>query len=87
MASKSAILAEDRIQRLRESIRVDKYPLCVEKIRLFTESFQKTQGQPQIIRRAKALANVLDKISIFIQPGELAGRRERKSAEAVSCRP
>ena len=60
-----------RIQTLRERLHVDKYPLCTEKIRLFTESFKQTEGEPQILRRAKALANVLDKITIFIEDGEL----------------
>lgn len=60
-----------RIQRLRERLVVDAYPVCIEKIRLLTESHKQTEGEPQIIRRAKALANVLDKITIFIEDDEL----------------
>ncbi|MBI5031597.1 MAG: formate C-acetyltransferase [Chloroflexi bacterium] len=63
--------SKNRIQRLRERLFVDKYPVCIEKIRLLTESYKQTAGEPQIIRRAKALANVLDKITIFIEPDEL----------------
>lgn len=63
--------ASPRIERLRQALRVDRYPLCIDHARLVTESFKQTEGQPQIIRRAKALANVLEKIVIFIQEGEL----------------
>jgi pyruvate formate-lyase/glycerol dehydratase family glycyl radical enzyme len=60
-----------RITRLVESIKVDRYPLCIEKSRLMTESFRKTDGQPMILRRAKALAHTLDNITIFIEDGQL----------------
>jgi pyruvate formate-lyase/glycerol dehydratase family glycyl radical enzyme len=64
-------MGNDRIERLRERLFVDQYPLCIEKIRLLTESLKQTEGEPQILRRAKALANVLDKIPIFIEEDEL----------------
>ncbi|MHB1343606.1 MAG: pyruvate formate lyase family protein [Thermoleophilia bacterium] len=60
-----------RLERLRDSLRVTHYPLCVEKITLLAESYATTAGAPTIIRRAQALAHVLDNISIFIEPGEL----------------
>lgn len=61
----------NRIQRLRERLFVDGYPLAIEKIRLLTESFKETDGQPQVLRRAKALARVLDRVTIFIEDDEL----------------
>ncbi|UCG65937.1 MAG: formate C-acetyltransferase, partial [Deltaproteobacteria bacterium] len=61
----------NRIQKLRKSIEVDKYPLGIEKSRLLTESFNTTEGEPMILRRAKALAHVLDNITIFIEDDEL----------------
>lgn len=60
-----------RIERLRDRLRVERYPLCVEKISLLAESYSDTVGEPMIIRRAKALAHVLDKMPIFIEPDEL----------------
>ncbi|MCC7461234.1 MAG: formate C-acetyltransferase [Gammaproteobacteria bacterium] len=63
--------ASARIQQLRAGTVVDSYPLCIEKVCLVTESFQRTCGEPQILRRARALANVLARISIFIDDGEL----------------
>jgi pyruvate formate-lyase/glycerol dehydratase family glycyl radical enzyme len=60
-----------RIEKLRENIHPDKYPVCTEKIRLVTESFRQTEGEPQILRRAKALAHYLDNKTIFIEDDEL----------------
>lgn len=62
---------DDRIARLRERIFVDGYPLAIEKIRLLTESFKESESQPQVLRRARAFARVLDHIAIFIEDDEL----------------
>ncbi|MBI5649327.1 MAG: formate C-acetyltransferase [Chloroflexi bacterium] len=63
--------SKTRIQKLRARLFVDKYPVCVEKIRLLTEAYKQTEGEPMILRRAQALANVLAKITIFIEDDEL----------------
>ena len=42
------------------------FPLCFEKARLITESHKKTEGEPAIIRYAKAHANVLENIPVII---------------------
>jgi pyruvate formate-lyase/glycerol dehydratase family glycyl radical enzyme len=60
-----------RIERLRTKIFVDKYPLCTEKIRLLTESYKETEGEPLIVRKAKALAHYLDNKTIYIDDDEL----------------
>lgn len=61
----------ERIEKLRKSIEVEKYPLCIEKSRLLTKSFKETDGKPMILRRAKAFAHVLNNINIFIEDGQL----------------
>jgi len=38
---------------------------------LWTESYRETEGQPQVIRQAKAFANLLNNIPIIIYPDEL----------------
>ncbi len=68
---KAAPAVSPRIHQLRERTVVDTYPLCIDKVRLVTESFQRTSGEPQILRRARALAHVLANIRIFIEDGEL----------------
>jgi len=43
----------------------------IERMRYLTESYKQTYGQPEVIRRAKGLANVLEKMTIVIQEDEL----------------
>ncbi len=59
-----------RVQRLRNRLSVDKYPICTEKARLIVESYERTEGEPQIVRRAKATAHYLDRKTIFIEEDE-----------------
>jgi pyruvate-formate lyase len=47
------------------------FPLCFEKARLITESYKKTEGEPAIIRYAKAHANVLENIPVIFDRDEL----------------
>lgn len=58
----------DRVKRMKESLRISKYPLCVELFRLANESLEKTGGEPMLLRRSKLHANILDNITIFIEP-------------------
>jgi formate C-acetyltransferase len=44
--------------------------LCIERARLITESYKETEGEPMVIRRAKALAHILDQMTIYILPWE-----------------
>ena len=54
-----------------ESLKVSKYPLCIEQFRLANESLDATGGEPMLLRRAKLHAHVLDNINIFIEDGDL----------------
>lgn len=56
---------------MKESLSINKYPLCVEQFRLANESLEITGGEPMLIRRAKLHAYVLDHITIFIEDGDL----------------
>jgi choline trimethylamine-lyase len=49
----------------RPGVRLD-----LQRSRLMTESFKQTDGQAMVIRRAKALANVLNNMDIFIRDYE-----------------
>jgi pyruvate formate-lyase/glycerol dehydratase family glycyl radical enzyme len=44
---------------------------CPERARLWTESFKATVGEPYIIRRAKALKNVLENMTIYIKEDQM----------------
>lgn len=61
----------DRVKRMKENLRVNKYPLCVEMFRLANESLDVTAGEPMLLRRSKLHAHILDNITIFIEPDDL----------------
>ncbi|MFX1552968.1 MAG: glycyl radical protein [Promethearchaeota archaeon] len=61
----------ERIEKLKQNVYPEHLPICLEKCRIFTETDKQTQGAPTIIRRAGAIANLLDNIPIFIEDGEL----------------
>ena len=47
------------------------FPLCIEKARLITESYQQTEGEPPIIRYAKAFSYMLENMPVLIDNDEL----------------
>jgi pyruvate formate-lyase/glycerol dehydratase family glycyl radical enzyme len=61
----------ERVSKLMEGINPKNYVICTEKGRLLTESYMDTERQPEVVRNAKAFANVLDNVHIFIEDGEL----------------
>lgn len=61
----------DRVKRMKDSLKVSKYPLCIEYFKLANESLDETGGEPMLMRRAKLHAHVLDNITIFIEPEDL----------------
>jgi pyruvate formate-lyase/glycerol dehydratase family glycyl radical enzyme len=70
MDARNAIM-NPRIKRLMSKLDVKQFPICVEKARLVVESLKTTEGEPQILRRAKATAHFLDNRTIFIEDDEL----------------
>ena len=60
-----------RTAKLNEEVLSVEPEICPERARLVTESFKQTETEPMIIRRAKALANVLENQTIFIQKDQL----------------
>lgn len=61
----------DRVKRMKDSLKVSKYPLCIEYFKLANESLDLTGGEPALMRRAKLHAHVLDNITIFIEEDDL----------------
>ena len=60
----------ERIQKLVD--RVGGLPaICVERGIAFTESYKETEGEPPVIRQAKALAHYLDTMTLSIPDEEL----------------
>jgi pyruvate formate-lyase/glycerol dehydratase family glycyl radical enzyme len=62
----------DRVQRLYDAIRASYRPrVTLERAVYFTESFQATEGQPLVLRWAKALRHIVVNISVTILDDEL----------------
>jgi len=60
-----------RTQSLKEPLLKKRPMICVERAKYWTEAMKETEGEPMIIRSAKALERVLTNISVNIYPGEL----------------
>ena len=60
-----------RTERLKQRLLNSKYSICIERARLLTESMRETEGEPMILRQAKALAHILESITVNIFPDEL----------------
>lgn len=60
----------ERIERMRQSKLVQP-SICVERIKYMTESYRSTEGEPEVIRRAKAFLHELEHISVIIYPDDL----------------
>ena len=61
----------ERIEVLQEKMNNRIPTICPERAEIITESFKKTEGEPIVIRRAKALDEILSKMSIYIEEGML----------------
>jgi pyruvate-formate lyase len=61
----------DRVKRMVESLRINKYPLCIETFRLANESLDQTAGESMLMRRSKLHVHILDNMTIFIEPDDL----------------
>ena len=61
----------ERVQALKARLKVKEFPICTERVRLVVDSMKQTEGEPMILRRAKATAHFLDNRTIFIEDDEL----------------
>lgn len=61
----------ERIERLRQNYVNSKPSICYERARIYTESHQRTEGQPVILRRAQAFYDFCDQFDIQIFTDEL----------------
>jgi formate C-acetyltransferase len=58
------------MEELMKKVRREHFPLCVQKAQLITEIYRQTEGEPEILRQAKAFAHVLENIPIWIDEDE-----------------
>lgn len=73
-----------RIERLKTALFARTREISLERALLYTESHRQTEGEPTIIRRAKATAHILDNVAISIRDDELiAGNRTVKPRAGI----
>jgi pyruvate formate-lyase/glycerol dehydratase family glycyl radical enzyme len=75
------VSGRERVYRILETFRSEKPMIDMERARYFTESFKKTEGQPLVLRWAKALKHIAENIAVHIDDHQLligrAGRPGR----------
>lgn len=73
-----------RIERLKAAMFANPREISLERALLYTASHQQTEGEPTILRRAKATAYILDHVEISIRVDELiAGNRTVKPRAGI----
>ena len=77
----------ERIQRLRKELTEQKPYVDGERCKIFTESMKTTDGLPIIIRSAKSFYEVLDKMTVWVKPGELIVGNMAKNAKSSPVFP
>lgn len=76
----------DRINRMRRDFLAVRPSVCPERGLLWTESMKATEGEPQIVRNAKALAHVLRNMTVWIGKDELiVGNQASKPRATIIC--
>lgn len=64
-------LISDRVRRLREHLLDSPVRVCPERSHIVTEYYKRSDGEPALVRRAKAFREVLRKITITISEDDL----------------
>ena len=77
----------DRIKLLREKSLDVSQEVCVERARYLTEEYRSNKSDQMITLRAKALRNVLEKMSIYIDSGELLVGNQASGVRAAPIFP
>ncbi|MBW7984467.1 formate C-acetyltransferase [Enterobacillus tribolii] len=73
-----------RIERLKAALFANPREISLERALLYTASHKQTEGEPTILRRAKATAYILDHVEISIREDELiAGNRTVKPRAGI----
>ncbi len=70
---------KERILKMREKVITQPHEICIERAKLFTESYKKSKGESPIIRFAKAMEHFLTNMTIKIWDDEvIVGNRTTK---------
>lgn len=76
-----------RIRRLKDESISAEQRVCVQRARYLTEAYKAHVSEPMIKRRAFAFRNILEKIDLFIEEGQLLAGNHAASLRAASIFP
>lgn len=76
-----------RIEKLRTALMAIQPEICPERARYFTASMRASEGEPIVVRRAKGLFDVLDKMTIYVKEGELIVGNQARQPKASPIYP
>lgn len=82
-----ATIHSSRIEKLKSDSINAKQKVCVQRARYLTEAYIEHTSEPMIKRRAYAFKNILNKIDIFIEDGQLLAGNHAASLRAASIFP
>ena len=78
----------DRVKKLYARHNEDRVlQLCVEKAEIMTRSFDRNEGWPEIIKRAKAVEEYLDNRTIFIMDDEILVGNQAEKYRGMEMKP
>ena len=61
----------ERNRRRRDAFFATPFSICIERARYYTQSFKQTEGEPQVIRMAKALRHHLENVTVVLNENDL----------------
>jgi pyruvate formate-lyase/glycerol dehydratase family glycyl radical enzyme len=76
-----------RVQRLRQRVLHTEPSVCAERGLLVTEAYERYSADPLVLRRAKAFAHTLDRMTITIDEGELVVGNQASAPRAAPLFP
>lgn len=77
----------ERVHRLREKYLATPPAVDAERAVIITRSYQETEGEPMIMRRAKAMKKLLNEMTIWIADDELIVGNQAKVARSAPVFP
>jgi len=79
------------LDELSEEVRATRpgfaWTLDLERARLVTESYRQTENEPMILRRAKALAHILENMTLYIRKDEMIVGNYASNSDSVPFYP
>lgn len=76
-----------RIENLRETVLNTAPSVCTERAQLITTAYRQNQNQPIVMKRALALKEILENMSIYILDGELIAGNHSSAVRAAPIFP